>query len=312
MPETNDVKVAEAPEKAAARKDIEDALESTETAVEPESTETEATPEVAPEEVPAEQPAEEIVEEKVDEVEEILKEPATEDEKSKVQKRIDGLTAQLKTLQEENQRIRIQQDLKEGKKPKYTVEQLGAALMKAVEDGDKVLATDILREVHNNIKDEMVQMYQDDLKRQREENEQVQTEWDQVTNGYDKYRDPKNELYPGSSGDLNIRDASSLLYQVAMKLYASDDPELRKLYRRPGGQAKAVADALTMILQKKAGTKAKDIEKERLKKQLIKEKQKKSVIKGGPGMEKEPASLTPKDVLAEVIADRKKYKTERI
>lgn len=318
MPETNEVKVAEAPEKATHRTAIEDSIiESTVAAAVEPTPEVESTeePEVSTEEeeTKPELPVVEEVKEEIDEVEEILKEPTTDDDKSKVQRRIDSLTAQLKTLQEENARIKIQQDVKDGKKPKYTSEQLGTALMKAVEDGDKNLAAEVIKYMREDLKDEVVEMYQNEQKRMAEQHQSIQSEWDDVTNGYDKYRDSKNELYAGSSADLNIRDASSLLYQVAMKLYASDDPEMRKLYQRPGGQAKAVADALTLILQKKGGSKAKDIEKERLKKQLLKEKRKKSVVGGGVGVEKETTkSLTPSDVLSEVIADRKKYKTERI
>jgi len=102
------------------------------------------------------------------------------------------------------------------------------------------------------------------------------------------------------------------LYQVALTLYQSDDPEKAKYYRGPGGQKLAVTDALTYILSKKAG-KGKDSEKELLKRQLQKEKRKKSIVSGGPGEEsKAPRrALSDAERLEEVISERKKFLEER-
>ena len=73
-------------------------------------------------------------------------------------------------------------------------------------------------------------------------------------------------------------------------------------------------DALTYILGKKAGGKGKDSEKEMLKRQLQKEKRKKSIVSGSPGEETRSPGRPMSDVerLEEVIAERKKFLEERI
>lgn len=246
-----------------------------------------------------------------DEVEEILKEPETEEDKSNVQKRIDRLTAELKSLKEENVKL---QGKPVAEKTRYTEDQLAGAMMKAVEDNDKVLMRDIIVEIQHNVKDDLVKMYTTERETVTNQVKAIQNEWNDVTDAYSKYADTKvPAVYSGSHEDLNIRDATSLLYQVAMALYWSEEPEKVKYYRSgPGGQKLAVADALTYILRNKVG-KGSDSKVKKLEKQLTKERMKKSPVSGGPGGEektfKRPKTATER--LDEVIEERKKFQDER-
>ena len=251
-----------------------------------------------------------------DEVEEILAEPKTEEDKSNVQRRIDKLTAELKTAQSELNTLKQEKATKEGKTPEYSDAQLRVAMKKALEDGDGNLAMDIFDYRMKKMEDTLVKRYEDDKQSYVTKAKAIQDEWNQTTLSFDKYADTKTqELYTGSHKDLNIRDATSLLYQVAMALYWSNDPEKAKYYQgQPGGQKLAVTDALTYILGKKAGGKGKDSEKEMLKRQLQKEKRKKSIVSGSPGEETRSPGRPMSDVerLEEVIAERKKFLEERI
>jgi len=265
--------------------------------------------ELAKEEVP---PDEKTGDEELDEVEELLKEPETDNEKSKVQRRIDQLTAKLKTLEEENAKIRMERDSKDGKPPVYTPQQLKTALKKAFDDGDADLAWDIIEYRNNQIKEELRNEYITEQNRQVEQTKKIQSEWDETVNAYAKYSDTKiPALWSNSQADLNLKDANSLLYQVALALYQDETKGYKK---QPGGQKLAVADALTIIMSKKGG-KRKDSEKELLKRQLLKEKRKKTIPGTGSSGEEELAPKRPlsdSERLAEVLAERKKYKGERI
>jgi len=252
--------------------------------------------------------------EEVDEVEEILK-PKTEEDKSHVQRRIDNLTAELKTAQAELNVLKGEKATRDGKTPEYTDAQLRTAMKKAMDEGDADLAMDIQDYRLKKMEENLIKRYEEDKQAGVKQAQVIQEEWNQVAGAYSKYADTKIQpLYPGSHADLDLKTHTSLLYQVAMALYWSDDPEKAKYYRSgPGGQKLAVADAFTYILSKKAGTKGKDSEKEKLKRQLQKEKRKKSIVSGVPGEEtKTPRRpLTDTERLEEVIAERKKFQEER-
>jgi len=248
-----------------------------------------------------------------DEVEEILAKPETEEDKSHVQRRINDLTREKKLLEDRLTKLEQEKSSKEGKEPEYSDAQLRTAMKKALDEGDANLAMDIFDYRMKKMEDGLVKRYEDDKQSHLKRAQAIQEEWNQVVTTYDKYIDPKSpEIYPGSHKDLSLRSATSLLYQVAMALYSSEDPEKRAYYQSPGGQKLAVTDALTYILSKKAG-KGKDSEKELLKRQLQKEKRKKSIVSGGPGEEsKAPRrSLTDAERLEEVISERKKFLEER-
>jgi hypothetical protein len=250
----------------------------------------------------------------LDEVDQILAEPKTEEDKSNVQKRIDKLTAELKAAESERDTLKQEKALKEGKSPEYTDAQLRVALKKALDDGDGDLAMDIMDYRMKKMEDNLIKRYEDDKESLVRKAKATQEEWNDVASAYDKYADTKiAPLYPGSHKDLNLKDGTSLLYQVAMALYWSDDPEKARYYRSgPGGQKLAVTDALAYILRNKVG-KAKNPENEKLKRQLIKEKRKKQIVSGAPGAESKGPSkpLSESERLAEVIDERRKYQEER-
>lgn len=256
----------------------------------------------------------ETAEEEDDILSKILEEPEDKEEpKSSVQRRIDALVGEKKALEARLAALEADRSSKDSKGPEYTDAQLRTALKKALEEQDSDLVWEIMDYRMKTQKDSMIKMYQDEQKKFTDNARRIQTEWDEVTSAYDKYADPKiPQVYPGSHKDLNLRDASSLLYQVAMELYW-DSGKVRERYTGPGGQKMAVADALTKVLGFKGG-KAKDSEKEKLKRQLLKEKRKKGIVgDGSPGAEDKPSRRpqTDSERLAEVIAERRQFQEER-
>jgi hypothetical protein len=253
--------------------------------------------------------------EEENEVDAMLKEPESSEEKvtPHAQKRIDRLVGEKKALEARLEKLEKAETTKGDKPTKYTDAQLRVALKKAMEDGDSDLVWDIMDYKSKQVKEDLTDAYTKEQQRISEQAQAINGEWNQTMSAYDKYADAKiPAIYPNSQKDLNLRDASSLLYQVAMALYSSNDPEKVAYYHKAGGQRLAVADALTTILSKKVGRTV-DSEKSLLKKQLLKEKRKKNVPGGGSSGEEEalPKSMTDEDILASVISERKKYQNER-
>lgn len=247
------------------------------------------------------------------EADEILKEtPRTEEDKSKVQVRIDRLTAELKSAREELNLLKNERAAKEGKTPEYTDAQLRTALKKAMEDGDADLVWDIMDYRSKRQEEKLVKMYEDEKRAGSEIAKKINEEWVDIKSQYQKYVDPKMpEIFPGSKEALNLEKENSLLYQVAMRLYWSNEPEKAKYYRgQPGGQRLAVADALTAILAKyvSKGGKTRKVER-----QLLKEKRKKNIVgEGSLETEEKPSrQLSDSERLEEVIEERRKFQTER-
>jgi hypothetical protein len=246
-----------------------------------------------------------------DEVDRILKEANAEESTPNVQKRIDKLTAQVKALEAENQKL--QTGDKKVVEKEYTQEQLAHAMMKAVQDDNPDLMRDVIDEIQKGVEKKLVKMYTEEKTVTEKQSQAIENEWKEVTDAYSKYSDTKiAPIWPTSHKDLDIKSATSLLYQVAMALYHNQDPEKAAYYKQPGGQKLAVADALTHLLRTKAG-KLNDPKVKKLEKQLTKERMKKSPVSGGPGAEgKGPAKpKTVADTLKEVIDERKKFQDER-
>jgi hypothetical protein len=142
----------------------------------------------------------------------------------------------------------------------------------------------------------------------------VNAEWEKVRVDYSNaWADDKGtEIYPGAKRDLDITAADSTLYRVAKDLYMKQDEQGNYIYRVPGGQRMAVADALAAILrhrkiQPQSG-KVKQLERT-----LAKEKRKKSLA-GSGSMEEDtalPKARTHQETLAEVLAERRKFQIER-
>lgn len=246
-------------------------------------------------------------EEGLSEVDKILKDSETE-ETPNVQKRIDRLTAELKSLKEENAKYKEQKPAAEEKKS-YTEDQLAFAMMKAVEENNPTLMRDVIKEIRGGVKEELIKMYNEEKQAGQKQYEQVESEWKETVDAYSKYADTKvPAIWPTSHKDLNLRDGTSLLYQVAMQLYTSNP-----IYKQPGGQKMAVADALTAVMRSKAG-KGSNSKVKKLEGQLTKERMKRSPVSGVPGGGESKARTAPKTAqedLDEYIAERKQYQSER-
>lgn len=310
-------KATEAPVKSA-RETLEDDLvgtpEPTEKApVEPSGESTDEVDSIVAGIEPGEEPEETAgAPEEVDEVDEILREaPKTEEDKSRVQLRIDKLTAEKKALEEEVAALKAQREAPKDGKKTYTPEQLRTALKKAMDEGDSDLVWDIMQYQRQQDKEDLIKMYNDEKKKGSEVVERVKTEWLEIKAQHAKYVDPKMpELFPGSREALNLDREDSLLYRVADRLYW--DKEKGQYYQsQPGGQKLAVSDALAQILARymtKGGGKTKKIER-----QLLKEKRKKTIVGEGSMETEEKPSKPVSDgaILEEVLNERRKYLNER-
>lgn len=227
--------------------------------------------------------------------------------KSGSQKRIDKLTAQNKELVERLDKLEASRP-EEGKKT-YTDAQLRAALKKGLEEQDHDLIADIIDYRVNSVKDSIRKEYKDEQKAIANKQKAVTKEWKDTVDTYTYLSDPKKaEIYPGSHDELNIGNNSSYLIKEAMKLYNSVDVDLFELYHQPGGQARAVTDALATIIQRRGGIKPTNKEADRLEKKLAKEKRKNSLA--APETEKSEEEtptkpLTDKERVDSVINERK-------
>jgi len=243
------------------------------------------------------------------EVERILREADGDgNEPTNVQKRIDKLTARIKELEAEKTK-----EPKTAEEKVYTEEELAHAMMKAVEENNPALMRDVIAEIKSGVKKELVKMYSEEKETGTKQAQAIEKEWQEVVNSYKKYSDPKlPSIWPNSQKDLDITSATSLLYQVAVSLYKSKDPEKANYYKQPGGQKLAVADALTYLIRTKAG-RTTDTKVKKLEKQLTKERMKKSPVSGVPSGEDKPTRgpRNHKDTLDEVIEERKKFQEER-
>jgi hypothetical protein len=276
---------------------------------EPESESTEVSKE-AEEIAEAIKPGEEESAEPEDEVQKILKEVEGEDNVPKgAEKRIRDLVSEVKALRA---KLETREPPKQPERRVYTEDELASAMMKAVEDNNSALMRDVISEIRAGVKEELVKMYNDEKHAVEKQREVLNNEWAETVDAYKKYSDTKvPPIWPNSHKDLDLASQTSLLYQVALSLYDSSDPQKRAYYRQPGGQKLAVADAFTQILRTKAGKRS-DSKVKTLTKQLTKERMKKSPVSGVPGGEEKPArAQTEQERLDEVIAERRKYQAER-
>lgn len=231
-----------------------------------------------------------------------------------VQKRIDQLTAQLKELKAENQKLQSKSPA--DKEPTYTDAQLKAAMKKAFEDGDADLVWDIMDYRNKQTEKSLVGRYEAEKKQAEEQYKSINNEWQKVTMDYSRvWEDEKGrEIYAGAKKDLDITNEKSLLYQLAAELYSSTDEDGSRPYINRGGQKAAVADALSSILRRKKISPV-DLDKKKLERSLAKEKKKRALsgVSSSEGDVSESRSKpkTDNDRLAEYIAERKKHQYER-
>lgn len=232
---------------------------------------------------------------------------SSEKKKDNVQKRIDQLTAQLKELKTENLNLKKTSE-PTSKTPEYTDAQLKAALRKGVEEGDPDLVWEVMEYKTEKAKRDLINQYEQEKSSSRS----VVQEWNKVCNDYSLVwkDDSGKEIYPGARHELNIANERSTLYQLAARLMQSTDDDGQPRYAGPGAQRQAVAEAMALILRKRGEG---STDKRKLERALAKEKRKKALISGG-SMNAEKSvrrNASEQDVLAEYIAERKKFRQER-
>lgn len=230
-----------------------------------------------------------------------LEEP--QEKKSGVQKRIDQLTARLKTIEEENATLK---NSTSDKKTEYSEAQLRKALSKAMDEGDSNLMWEIMDYRISSAEKQAVGKYQKESKEANTKSQKHTKEWISVVEENEYLSDEKEpELYKGSHRELNLSDQNSTVFKLATKLYT--DPERSDRYLKDGGQRLAVSDAIRMILRKR-NTKTTSKETKKLKRQLTKEK-KKSTVSSGKSIKTESSKpVTARSNLEDYINDRKKSK----
>lgn len=229
-----------------------------------------------------------------------------EEKKSGVQKRIDRLVAEKKSLEERLSKLE-QAPKKDDNQPEYSEAQLRAAMAKAVEENDANLMYEIM---DYRVKKAQKEAIDGEKKRQSElydAQQRHQREWTSAVDEYSYLADTEDpELFKGSHRELNINDPQSMLYRLAAKLY--NDKERAERYGKDGGQRLAISDALRMILRKR-NTKAESKENKLLKRKLAKEKQKSSVSSGKAVKAEKSAPISHKTSLESYLEERKKAKT---
>jgi len=187
----------------------------------------------------------------------------------------------------------------------YSDTELRAAMQKAMEEGDSHLMWEIMNYKTERVKKELRGEYEGEIKAQQERAQQAKTEWATICQSYEYLADPEeDELWAGSHAELDIKNEASTLYKLAHYMYGVE-PQ----YHRPGGSELVVAHALARIIKKRRGAKAPDKEKTRLKKQLVKERRKKSLGTGSSAEKDTDVPVRPKsekDKLDEYLAGRRK------
>lgn len=227
-----------------------------------------------------------------------------DDEKNPVQKRIDKLTAKNKALEEKLAQLEGKFEKPAKEEVEYDSQTLKSALKKALETQDVDLMMDIMDYRVTSERKKAEKEYQ---KRESEQTEQIQRlnrEWVDTLKRYgDLWDMKKDEIYPGSKKELDLRRKDSALYQLA----------LRRMQREPqrynvvGGQTLAVSDALAQILRKRVGS-SKSPQQQMLERKLQNEKVKNQLTSGSSGIPDEAASknVQPKtETLEDYVAKRK-------
>ena len=257
-----------------------------------------------------------------DELDSFLNEPKAE-EKDGVQKRIDKLTAEKYQLKAELDEYKSKD--RSNKPPEervYTEVELDSAERKAFVDNDYDLMLTVRKEREKNLKSSLRKEYLDEQRKQQESYARTQSEWAEVKDSYQYLSAPmKPEIYTGSREELNIGNPTSNLVRLARALYSMDRNKVAELlgysrdYSSQGGQERAVADALRLILDKRRTQKSDSPKTRMLQKQLTREKRKSSL--GSPGGQKAEDTTpkkpqSPDEILKEYVDERNAWKTEKV
>ncbi len=251
------------------------------------------------------------------ELDEFLKEPPLEEtpdveKKSGEQKRIDKLTASNYEKDAEIARLKAlptkADDTKVDVKPKYTNAQLAEALEKAREKGDTSLEVEIMQHISDAKADSVKAEFKAKEEAVLAAQKKSQTDWVNIT---EMFHYDEVEMYPGSQTDLNIKDASSLVYRLASELYNNHG-----FKDKENGMALSVSKALRLILdkKKKSAKPQKSSKEKQLETKVKKLKRKTSSPSGSKTVKPDPVKKEsrPKsdsDKVNDAISERKELNT---
>ena len=241
---------------------------------EAESTEESSTSEETTEETTEKKEGEESSEEGTEksELDELL-EP--KEEKSNVQKRIDRIIAERAALENKVKALEDKADGTEKKDKVYSEDQLlnaEATVDKHATNGDYSeavrLQRDVDRERRKNDKRDIIEMYQAEQSKKTQATTATTQEWKDI-----------QERYGSDDPEMDIRSTTSKLFRIAKAYFT--DPELSKVYSKPGGQLLAVADAFRDLIEISKKKKKKSPGEKTLERKLGREKAKTQLGSGG-------------------------------
>ena len=299
----NEVEVAEEPTESSDAGEEEKPSESSTEEEPPPSEPSDGTPETKPDESETEgdsEPAEETA--PPIELSDAELDAEIQSKKDNVQKRIDKITAQKKAAESEVETLRKQVetlsqkvDGKSTATPKYTDEQLKAALAKAMADGNHDLQFEVYSHmVKREREDAVAEINRQDTAQQNLAQQEKQV-WSSVVENYSTITDP----------DFNVNDPNSKLMVVAKKLLTDTTTGPRYAEMGPVKFYVVTKDAENLILnarlKKQTNKKTKSLEK-----QLVREKKKTRVTSGKstPSQSAKPKGST--DPVSEAFDDRMK------
>jgi hypothetical protein len=242
---------------------------------------------------------------------------------NRVQRRIDKLTAEKKSANEENDLLKariaaLETKFDQSKEPKeekkseaLSDDQIAKAIQRGIDDGDTSVIVDAIKYITGQVKEQTVKEQQEIAQKQAEAVQKRNTEWFSLAKEYspEAYQ---SELLK-SDPDFNLTDQGSKLYRLANRLFSD-----KGYGQQEQGQSRAVREAYSILLERKLEgdtkpTPKKNDETEGLKNRLGKEQRKTSILGGANEAEETPSKpLTQEDELSEYISSRNKSKNTKL
>ena len=244
---------------------------------------------------------------------------------SNTQKRIDQLTAQKKSAEEEREnllrraiqaeeKLKLQDAKKPEKDDKLTETDIKRALAKYLEEGDYEGVMDVINYKVEQAQDNIRNEYNEEKTKITKSQQERNNEWNHITTEYSPGGYEEEVL--AEDADFDIRSSESQLYKLADQIFKTGVNEGK--YLEVGGMRKAVEIAFKKLLLKKVGgkktpskkTKA-DPETEGLRQRLAKEQRKTNMGSGTSSKGDAPAKQqSKKSELDEVISERRAAKNK--
>ena len=206
-------------------------------------------------------------EEKSEELEDAVSKLTKKDKEPGWKKRIDKLTAEKYRLEAELALLKEKKQEPSKTAKSYTDEQLNQAERKAIADNDLELLAEVNKERLKNVKNSLVEQYENEKKQALQTQTARQKQWTTIVDRYSNDDDPA----------MDIRNVNSELYKVAKAYF--EDPELSSEYSGPRGMLQAVADAFVELSRTKRKQQVRSPKENNLEQKLIKEKRKSSLGK---------------------------------